>query len=712
MITIDEILKEVRSYNPHVDTDLFQKAFDFASKAHAGQKRRSGEPYLIHCLEVSNILTRMKMDQASVLSALLHDTIEDSEATKEDIAKLFGVEISEIVDGVTKLSKLQFSNKEVRQAENYRKMILAMSKDIRVIMVKLADRLHNMRTLNHMTESSQMRIAQETLDIYCPIAGRMGIQWLKEDLSNLSLRYLKTEIYDKIQNKLDHIQKQRKSYVDQVKGILNEQLQHVNYDFSIDGRIKKPFSIYMKMKRQEIELDEVHDIIAFRFLVPNIEHCYEVLGNIHALWRPIQGKFKDYIAMPKNNSYQSLHTTVICENNERVEFQIRTFKMHQIAEDGIAAHWKYKEDGNLDTKDEEKFRWLRQIVEWQKDLTDSLEFADTVKLDLFNDEIFVFTPNGDVKSFQHGATPVDFAYDVHSDIGKHCTGAKVNGKLVPLSYVLESGDTIEIITNKSQKPNKDWLDFVATSKAKSHIRQFIRSEQRAKSIMIGRNLFENECKKQKMNVQKVIKTPEFIEYLKIKGVIAVEEYYSHLAYGKMNPKDAFERLKKETVKKVEESDNVISRIFKKVASKNKNLVLVDGIDDVMVNFAKCCTPVKGDPIIGFVTIGRGVTIHRLDCDKVFQTDSNRRVDVDWNVGSAQERSARVSIISEDSTGLLAEVTKVISEKSVNITKLLVKTSKDGLAHISLDLSVQNVNDLVKIMHRIEKIKGVINVTRG
>lgn len=711
MVTVDEIINELKSYNKKADTTLLQKAFDFAAEAHSGQKRRSGEPYLVHCLEVAKILTKMKMDSGSIIAAVLHDTIEDSDVTKEDVEKEFGAEVADIVDGVTKLSKLQFSNKEVRQAENYRKMILAMSRDIRVILVKLADRLHNMRTLNYMSEAKQMLIAQETLDIYCPIAGRMGIQWLKEDLSNLSLKYLKPDVYKQIEVRLSGISKKREAFMKNVTEILSKQLQHVNFKYDIASRVKKPFSIYMKMKRQQINLDEVHDIIAFRILVPSVENCYEVLGNIHSLWRPIQGRFKDYIAMPKNNNYQSLHTTVVCEDAERVEFQIRTFEMHEIAEKGIAAHWKYKENGQVDTKDEVKFRWLRQLVEWHRDLKDSLEFADAVKLDLFSDEIFVFTPKGDVKSFMHGATPVDFAYSVHSDVGNHCAGAKINGRLVPLNYVLESGDTIEIITNKSQSPNKDWLEFVETSKAKSHIRQFIRNQQRTKSIMIGRNLFDNECKKIKINSAKVLKSDDFQQYLKNKKIDSLDEYYSALAYGKVQVKEFSDHLTKQETEKVKESDNVISKIFKKVAAKNKNLVLVDGLDDVMVNFAKCCTPVKGDPIIGFVTRGRGVTVHRLDCDKVLSTDANRRLEVAWNEKAMQDRSTRVSIISEDKPGILAEVAKVISEKGVNISKLLVKTNKDGIAHLSLDVSVKSVQDLMRVIQGIENIKGVVSVNR-
>lgn len=712
MITIDEILTELKRYNPHADQSLVQKAFDFAAKAHAGQKRRSGEPYLIHLLEVAKILTQMQMDTASIVSAILHDTIEDTDVEKEEIHKEFGDDVAEIVDGVTKLSKLQFSNKEVRQAETYRKMILAMSKDIRVILVKLADRLHNMRTLHYMSEEKQNSISQETLDIYAPIAGRMGIQWIKEELENLAFKYNKPEVYKQIETRLANLKKKREEYILRVYDVLNKQIHPYIPDVQFKGRLKKPYSIYMKMQRQQTTIDEIHDILAFRVLVPSIENCYEVLGNIHALWRPIQGRFKDYIAMPKDNNYQSLHTTVVCLEGERVEFQIRTVEMDEIAEKGIAAHWKYKSDGRIDTKDEAKFRWLRQLVEWHQELKDSLEFVDTVKLDLFNDEIYVFTPNGDVKRFSHGATPVDFAYAIHSDVGHHCSGAKVNGRMVPLNYKVESGDTVEIMTSKNHVPNKDWLDFVVTSKAKGHIRQFIRNEQRTKSLVIGKNLFEGECHKKSLSPTKVVKSDEFKEFLNEKKLKSADDFYSALAYGKLSPAELLERLtQKKEASEGEVKENIIKKIFKKVAAKNKNLVLVDGLDDVLVTFAKCCTPVNGDPIIGFVTRGRGVTIHRSNCNKVFSTDQDRRVEVAWNDRVDQERATRLVILTEDRKGMLAEITKVISEKGVNITKLLVKTTKDAMAYIFIDVSVKHLNELLRVTKAIENIRGILRVER-
>lgn len=712
MINIDKIITQLKTYNPQADVSVLIKASEFSAKAHAGQTRKSGEPYLIHLLEVAHILTEMRMDTSSIVAAILHDTVEDTNITIEEITREFGKEVAVIVDGVTKLSKLQFSNKEVRQAETYRKMILAMSEDIRVILVKLADRLHNMRTLQYMKETKQMAIAQETLDIYAPIAGRMGIQWIKEELEDLSLKFLKPEVYKQIQLRIDRLAAKNEAYLKKVKDILHKQVHPIIPEAKFSGRIKKAYSVYRKMIRLQITIEEVHDLLAFRITVPSVEHCYEVLGSIHALWHPIQGRFKDYIAMPKDNNYQSLHTTVVCLEGERVEFQMRTFQMHDIAENGIAAHWKYKEDGGIDTRDEAKFRWLRQLVEWQKDLHDSIEFVDTMKLDLFTDEIYIFTPGGDVKRFSHGATPVDFAYAVHSDLGNHCSGAKVNGRIVPLNHKLESGDAVEIVTNKNQMPNKDWLNFVVTSKAKSHVRQYIREQQRHKSIALGKNLFEQECRKRQLNINKTLKLDEFIQYISDKKMAGLEDYYSSLAYGKLSPDDFFGNfLKAEAAKQVEQSDNLIQKIFNKVATKSKNLILVDQYDDILVNFARCCNPVKGDSIVGFITRGRGVAIHRTTCNRVLSTEAERRVDVDWNQGVDQPRPAKIVATTEDKKGVLADMTKVISEKSVNISKLLVKTTKDNMAYIFMDVSVKDVNELMRVIKALENVKGVVQVER-
>ncbi|HLD45909.1 MAG TPA: bifunctional (p)ppGpp synthetase/guanosine-3',5'-bis(diphosphate) 3'-pyrophosphohydrolase, partial [bacterium] len=575
--------------------------------AHEGQKRKSGEPFLIHPLEVAKILTQLKMDISSLIAAILHDTVEDTILSYDDIKASFGVDVAEIVDGVTKISKIKISNQEDRQAENYRKMIIAMSKDIRVIMVKLADRINNMRTLQFMSEARQVGIAQETLDIYAPIAGRMGIYQFKEELEELSLKFLKPEIYSQLATTTKRLEKLRELYMARVKDALTNSLRVSIPQFDIFGRIKRPYSVYRKMLAQQIELDDVHDLMAFRVMVSSIEQCYEVLGIIHSLWKPIQGRFKDYIAMPKANSYQSLHTTVLCFDAERVEFQIRTHEMNEIADKGIAAHWKYKDDGRLDTKDEAKFRWLRHLMDWQSELKDSLEFVDTFKLDLFEDEIFVFTPNGDIKNLPFNATPVDFAYSIHSNVGERCAGARVNGRIVSINHKLDSGDTIEIITKKDHVPSKDWLDFVVSTRAKTKIRGFIRKQQRTKSILIGRNIFETACQKAKITPPRITKDPAFKTYLESKDLLDIDDFYQDLAYAKINAKEVIGLVcpKEEPLPTQEqENENVIKKIFNKISARHKNIILVDSMDDILVVFGKCCSPVRGDPIVGYVTRGR------------------------------------------------------------------------------------------------------------
>lgn len=709
MITIEEIKTEIISYNPRADIAAIDKAYEYSSRAHAGQMRKSGDPYLIHPVEVAKIITQLKMDTASVVAAILHDTIEDTSTTKKDIEKEFGNDVAEIVDGVTKIGKLQFRSLEDRQAENYRKMILAMSRDIRVILVKLADRLNNMRTLQFMAEARQIAIAQETLDIYVPLAARMGIQWIKEELENHSLRYLKPEMHRQIDAIVKSLEKNRQEYINGIRDSLKKNLEGSIPKIEIQGRIKQVYSIYQKMIRSQVGIDEIHDLIAFRVLVPSMEHCYEALGDIHALFKPIPGRFKDYIAMPKPNNYQSLHTTVIAGEGERIEFQIRTFEMHEVAELGVAAHWKYKEDGKLDTKDESKFRWLRQLVDWQRELSDSLEFVDTMKLDLFAEEIYVFTPKGDVKNLARGATPIDFAFAVHSGLGLKCTGARVNGRMVPLATKLDSGDTVEIITAKNHQPSKDWLDFAVTSRARTHIRQFIRTQQREKSISIGRGLFEAECVRNKVTIEKTTASQEFRTYLESIKQENEEAYFTQLAFGNLLAADYFKAHGKQASDK--DQENIIRRIFRKIGSRNRNLIQVDNADDVLVTFGKCCTPLFGDAIIGYVTRGRGVVVHRSECPKIIDSEPERRVGVAWNQSMKEPRPARVKVVSEDRKGMLADITRVIAEHDVSIVKVLVKISIDGMATISLDLQVSHRDDLYKLLKELENIKGLIQAER-
>ncbi|MBX7147733.1 bifunctional (p)ppGpp synthetase/guanosine-3',5'-bis(diphosphate) 3'-pyrophosphohydrolase [bacterium] len=714
-IKLDDIVSKVRQYNDRANIDIINKAYVFTAKAHEGQMRKSGHPYVIHPLEVANILADMKLDVSSVAAGILHDTLEDTEASKEQIESIFGRDIAELVDGVTKLSKLNFNTKEDRQAENFRKMIIAMSKDIRVILIKLADRLNNLRTLQFMPEEKQMRIAKETLDIYAPIASRLGIDWLKVELEDLSFRFYQPDSYKQIEKKMARLKSNREEYIARVVKEIRDKFEGDISGIEIVGRMKNIYSIYCKMERQKITFEQIHDLLAFRIITRSLEECYEVLGQLHSLWKPVPGRFKDYIAMPKSNNYQSLHTTVICLDGERVEFQIRTQTMHEIANKGIAAHWKYKDDGKLDTDSEATFQWLRQLMEWQKELKDSIEFLDTVKLDLYTSDIYVFTPRGDVRSLPHSSTPIDFAYSIHTDIGNHCTGAKVNGRMVPLSHKLESGDEVEIITNPKKGPTKDWLKLVASSSAKAHIRQHLKQEQRKKSLEIGKNIFEDECEKMGIKPDDVFKAHHYGDYTQKKGINNELSLYSAVAYGKIAVSSMLEELfpnkKPEGEKPPEEKEGIIQRIFDKVSQRNKNVVLIDGMDNILVTFAKCCYPLPGDPIVGIISRGRGLKIHRTDCSRILTYDTERRIQADWNKGSAFTRSAKVRIVSENKTGMLALVAQNIAERKLDITKAVVRTTRDLKAIIMVEIVVPNVLELSKVVKSLQRIEGVISVER-
>ncbi|HEY0094835.1 MAG TPA: bifunctional (p)ppGpp synthetase/guanosine-3',5'-bis(diphosphate) 3'-pyrophosphohydrolase, partial [Archangium sp.] len=607
---------------------------------HQGQLRKSGEPYLIHPLEVAGLLAELKLDEASIVTGLLHDTIEDTLATAEELTELFGPEVAQLVDGVTKLSKFSASatlSQEEKQAENFRKMIIAMAQDIRVILVKLADRTHNMRTLDHMSEEKQRRIAQETLDIYAPLANRLGISWIKTELEDLSFRYVKPQDFFGLQEKLNKRKKEREKYIDDVSTLVRTKLEERGLKGDVSGRFKHVYSIYKKMKSQGIEFEQIHDIIAFRIIMPAVPSCYEALGLVHQLWKPVPGRFKDFIAIPKPNMYQSLHTTVVGPLGERIEVQIRTPDMHKVAEEGIAAHWAYKEGKALTvSKDDEKFAWLRQLMEWQQDLKDPKEFLETVKVDLFTDEVFVFTPKGDVKSLPRGATPVDFAYAIHSDVGGRCVGAKVNGKIVPLRYKLKNGDTIEVLTSPQAHPSKDWLTFVKTSRAQQRIRAFIKQQQREKSLQLGRELLERELKRFQLNFNKLLKTGALKKTCEELGFRVEDDLLVAVGYGKVVPNQIITRVvppeklaagttgdgKGTTGDGASTSSSSsmlpsLSRVTdfakKLVGKQSSSGVQIGGVDDVLVRFGRCCNPVPGDPIAGFITRGRGVTVHTVGC---------------------------------------------------------------------------------------------------
>ncbi|WNG48297.1 bifunctional (p)ppGpp synthetase/guanosine-3',5'-bis(diphosphate) 3'-pyrophosphohydrolase [Archangium minus] len=739
MIRLNDILQRVASYHPDPDLDIIKKAYVYSAKVHQGQLRKSGEPYLIHPLEVAGLLAELKLDEASIVTGLLHDTIEDTLATAEELTELFGPEVAQLVDGVTKLSKFSASatlSQEEKQAENFRKMIIAMAQDIRVILVKLADRTHNMRTLDHMSEEKQRRIAQETLDIYAPLANRLGISWIKTELEDLSFRYVKPQDFFALQDKLNKRKKEREKYIEDVSTLIQNKLEDRGLKGDVSGRFKHVYSIYKKMKSQGIEFEQIHDIIAFRIIMSSVPSCYEALGLVHQLWKPVPGRFKDFIAIPKPNMYQSLHTTVIGPLGERIEVQIRTPEMHKVAEEGIAAHWAYKEGKTPSvSKDDEKFAWLRQLMEWQQDLKDPKEFLETVKVDLFTDEVFVFTPKGDVRSLPRGATPVDFAYAIHSDVGGRCVGAKVNGKIVPLRYKLKNGDTVEVLTSPQAHPSKDWLTFVKTSRAQQRIRGFIKQQQREKSLQLGRELLERELKRYQLNFNRLLKNGELKKTCEELGYRVEDDLLVALGYGKVVPNQVISRVvppEKLAASTGESKGSAtsgesqassssssmlpgLSRVTdfakKLVGKQNSSGVQIGGVDDVLVRFGRCCNPVPGDPIAGFITRGRGVTVHTVGCDKALATDPERRVDVSWDVRGDFKRPVTLRVLTADRTGLLADISNTFSKKGVNISQANCRATGDDRAVNTFEVTISDLKQLTDLMRTIERLPGVYSVER-
>ena len=717
--TLEELLARVRHYFPNSDLTMIEKAYVFAEKAHKGQIRRSGEPYFFHPLGVAAILTDLKLDMASIATGLLHDTVEDTHATLVDIEREFGKAVAELVDGVTKISLMTFRNTHEKQGENIRKMIIAMGKDVRVVLVKLADRLHNMRTLSHMPPDKQARIAQETLDIYAPLAGRFGIMSLKIELEDLSFRYSKPDSYYQLAQHVAMKKKERERFIEDTKRILSHELTTKSrLKFEVYGRPKHLYSIYKKMQARSLDYEQIYDVLAFRVLVPTLSECYEVLGHVHSIWKPIPGRFKDFIAMPKVNNYQSLHTTVIGPGGERVEIQIRTTDMHLVAERGIAAHWKYKEGGKgLDT--DQKFEWLRDLVSLHQSVGNPDEFLETVKTDLFEREIYVFTPKGDVRELPDGATPIDFAYAVHTDVGQHCAAARVNGKLVPLKTKLKSGDTIEVITSTHQQPSKDWLKFCVTTRALSKIRWFVKNEQRKRAMELGREILEKDFRKFGHSLQKALKPgPETDEKIRSIGVTNVEELFILTGYGRLSGKDIVKKMFPDSTSTTEdEPKSFMQKVVQNATNKlrkSKSIIRVDGMDDMLVRFGKCCSPIPGDPIVGFITRGRGITIHKADCEKAFEVDTDRRIEVEWTVTTAPEgveRIVRVRVIAQDLPGLLKNMSEAFALRGINIHNAQVRTTKDRKAVCLFEVGVKDTSQLSQVMQDLQKIKGVISASR-
>jgi len=707
VLRFNDIADRHLELNAGADLALLERAYVFAAKVHEGQQRLSGEPYLIHPLEVAGFLVEMRLDTATVAAGLLHDALEDTLTTPEELRRLFGDEVEFLVEGLTKIAKIEFTSARERQAENFRKMLLAMSRDIRILLIKLADRLHNMRTLKYMAEGPRRRIAQETLDIYAPLAHRLGIDWMRRELSDLAFRTLRPRLVRELERKLKSGRQARRRYVEEVIGILRERLGEAGLRADVTGREKELASIHDKMESQGLDLDELYDVIGFRIILEEPEdRVYAALGIVHATWRPVPGRFKDYVALPKPNGYRSLHTAVIGPHGERMEIQIRTREMHQNAEFGIAAHWKYKEgatDGS--GKDEDKFAWLRQLVERHQELSDPHEFLDTLKVDLFPEEVFVFTPRGEVINLPRGATPVDFAYAIHSEVGSHCSGARVNGKLVPLRQTLEDGDTVEVLTSDSQQPRKDWLDFVMSGRARSRIRHAVRVAEQARSRELGRDILEKELRRGGYSLTRLLERGGLDEFVRADGLGSAEDLFSAVGYGKVQASRVVAKLRGESVPERREPPAPVER------PPDQAGIRVNGYSDVLTRFARCCNPLPGDDVIGFVTRGRGVTVHVRGCPHTFTLDPERRIPVAWETRSETPRRVRVRVRSVDEPGLLARITKVISGEGINIGGARVSTGQNKQAVQNFDLWVSDLRSLNAVMKRIEKVRGVLSVER-
>lgn len=716
-VTLDLLKQTILGYFPDADVGLLTKAHDFAVSLHTGQKRQSGEPYIIHPLNVSLILANMRMDLPTIVTGLLHDTVEDTATTIQEVQAQFGQEIAQLVDGVTKISQISFKSSHEKQAENFRKMILAMAKDLRVILVKLADRTHNMRTLEHLAPAKQQVIAQETLDIYAPLSNRLGMSWMKVELEDLSLRYLKSEMYYKLAKLVSKKKTEREQYTATLIKIISEKVREYGLTVKVFGRAKHFYSIYKKMETRAMQFEDIHDVVAFRVLTSTIAECYEVLGVVHSFFKPVPGRFKDYIAMPKNNMYQSLHTTVIGPFGERLEIQIRTEEMHRVAEGGIAAHWQYKE-GKLSQKDQVRFHWLRQLLDAQENVENPSEFLESVKLDLFEGDIYVFTPKGELLEFPMGSTPLDFAYSIHTDVGHRCTGAKVNGRMVPLKHKLRSGDTVEVMTGPTQKPSKDWLKIVKSGRAKSKIRQFIRTEERDRAKLIGYDMLDREFRRYGQSLPKLERSKEADSTAGQLSFASFDEMLIAVGYGKVPPDRITQKLFPDKNPEAAQEKaatfmtEIIKRAKQKVGSTSKTAVRIQGLDDILVRFGRCCNPLPGDEIVGFISRGRGVTVHKLGCAKVLDLDPDRAVEVSWaSEADKLLRDVQIRVLCTDKPGLLNEMSRVISAEGVNIKSLNIRVNADKRAVGTFDLQVKTKAQLLGCIKNLEALPGIISVER-
>ncbi|HKB78980.1 MAG TPA: bifunctional (p)ppGpp synthetase/guanosine-3',5'-bis(diphosphate) 3'-pyrophosphohydrolase [Thermoanaerobaculia bacterium] len=715
MIRFEDILDRVESYKPDFDEELLQRAYIFSAREHRGQVRSSGEPYLVHPLNVAYILADLHLDETSIAVGLLHDVLEDTLTTKEKLHEMFGDDVAELVDGVTKISRYAYVSKEEQQAETFRKMLLAMVSDLRVVLVKLADRLHNMRTLQYLPEERRIAIATETMEIYAPIANRLGMGRLKNELEDLAFHYMHPREFDDLQNSVNEKLSVSGDLVDRIKTTLQSKLTESEIPGDVYGRVKSMYSIWTKLRRQEIDIGQLYDYIGFRIITPAVKDCYAALGIIHQMWRPVPGRIKDYIAMPKPNFYQSLHTTVVAEKGQPFEVQIRTREMDLIAEQGIAAHWKYKEGRVGAREDDKNFLWLRQLVEWQNEIKDPRVFMHSLKIDLYPDEVYTFTPKGDVFAFPRGATPLDFAYRIHTDVGHHCVGARVNGKLVPLRTPLKNGDIVEIVTSPTQSPSREWVNMVVTSRARHKIRHWLNTEQKHRSIDVGRKLIEKEAKRYRVGWRKLITENALDGVLSEYGLARIEDLYADLGYGKVSPRAILERFVSEEQKDAPPTDEgVLQKAVRKIFpfTASSAAISVKGYDDLMTYLAKCCNPLPGERIVGYVTRGKGVAVHSASCPNVknLMFNPDREISVDWADQRQAQFQVELEILMDDRQGILARVVNTIANLKTNIRQMDTR-SGDGRATAELVLEIADLKHLEKVIRSIEGLDGVMQVER-
>ena len=715
MIRFEDLVEKVRASNPDADTELLRRAYVFSAFEHKGQVRHSGEPYLVHPLEVADQLADMRLDVVAIAAGLLHDIVEDTQTPIERIRELFGPDVAHVVEGVTKLGAIPFSSSEERQAENFRKMLLAMVDDIRVILVKLADRLHNMRTLHHLPEERRVKIAQETRDIYAPIANRLGMSKIKNELEELAFKYLEPRAYESLRSRVEAKRRAAEATIEELKKNITAKLTEAQVPvILIDGRIKRLFSIHQKLKRQKIDLDQVYDLVALRIVTESIKDCYAALGIIHQTWSPVPGRIKDFIAMPRPNGYQSLHTSVISERGSPFEVQIRTAEQHRIAEEGIAAHWKYKEGRLGADRDEQHFLWLRQLLEWQQEVRDPQEFLQNLKIELYPEEVYIFTPKGEVKALPRGATPVDFAYSIHTDVGHQCVGARVNGKMVPLRTRLRNGDIVEAVTAPGHKPSRDWLNFVVTSRARNKIRHYIQGEEKVRSTELGRKVFEKEARRFGLNLKALTDGEAFAKLVSEYGMQKPEEVFAAIGYGKLPVKTVLSRLVPQEQLKEAPPETGIASVVRRVLGTGDEKIKVRGIDDLMVFRARCCNPIRGEQIVGYITRGKGVSVHSSACPNVVNLlyDPERRIDVEWDKGTdAAPYVVQLSIQVEDRKGILADVSSKIAGINTNIQKVEAKTT-DQMGRIDMTVEINDVKHLQKVIKSLRGVEGVIDVERA